>query len=214
MYRRLIASIALAISSVLLNIATGQIAYANRVVNPQLHLLTDPLLDALPFVNSSLWPDVMIYISLGLMAILPLFHKRMLRMYENWFFILGFVMILRAITVPLTNLPDPFPGCAGPDPEAGRFWQQCGSLMFSGHTTTILAAAIVYTHDNNYDPMITICCFLYSFAAILGVLVCRLHWTMDVFVAVWVNVGVAVAYYNTLALTHSKDITGERESLI
>lgn len=214
-YGRLVASIALFVSSMLLNVASGQIAYHNRVVNPQLHELKDALLDVLPLVNSSLWPDIMIYTSFGLMVILPLCHKHMLRMYENYFFLLGFCLLVRAIIVPFTDLPDPFPGCAGPDPEGGKFFQQCGSLMFSGHTTFILAAAIVYTHDNRYHPIITICCVLYSFAAILGVLVCRLHWTMDVLVATGFDVSVAIAYYNTLALTHKQANTEEElESLV
>lgn len=190
------------LGGLLLNIAAGQIAYYNRVRFPELHLLSDPLRDALQraglFIRSTLWPDIMVYASFGLMLLIPLgaYRGRIVQTYEDYFFQLGVCLMFRAIIVPLTNIPDPSPACVGDDPEASSaFFQQCGSMMYSGHTTFLMQFAINWTHAYDYDPAVVVLSIVYVFAGILGVMMCQLHYTMDVAVALLVNGLFAIIYY-------------------
>ena len=136
-----------------------------------------------------------------------LIFKRVLIVY-------GTLMFLRAFTLLLTSLPDPYFLC-GLHPKALYAWHEipwasipvdvltlfgpndensmtCGDLLFSGHTVLFVLCALVwhtYYHTTRVQlNPVKLFVWLLSIVGTLLLLVTRMHWTIDI----------AVAYYITI----------------
>jgi hypothetical protein len=188
-------SVLLFVLALLMNWVMGLVAYAARVKNPQLSVLHDVILDNWATVYTTGWPDGMMYADLAATFAITLLTPRPLFVCGRYLRLLGTVLLMRAVTVASTSYPDPSFDCAGDDPEGGLIIQQCGSLMFSGHTTVFMCSALINTwvvYRVRCSDASSLAWFilnvLYVTAGITGVLVCRLHYGPDVEVAIFLSV--------------------------
>lgn len=174
-------------------------------------ILSDRLLDfelALP--NPTLWHEIMVYGYIGVGVLLFIgINRRRVTLYRRLFTVWGILLLFRSTTIAWTSYPDPSAGCAWGMP-APRFYflESCGDLMFSGHTTGVLSVALVLIDAYPWFPFsgsrvaFHVLSAGAAAAAVLIIVLTRLHYTADVVVATIIT-SLAWGFYY-LAIDHPK----------
>ena len=139
---------------------------------------------------------------------------------RRWLAIYGVVALLRAVTVIVTTLPDSRAFCrqtpgthrldAFPWAEvlsraleiaAGRHFETCGDLVFSGHSTVLALVGMalhsyyrVRSGSVSASPL-KLATWLLIAALLFVIVATRLHYTLDVLVALFVTIAVFNSYH-------------------
>ena len=120
------------------------------------------------------------------------------------FRMVGLTFFLRGLSILLTILPDPYPKCMRRElfnstlGEVGKVLAEnpmlvtslCGHCLFSGHACTLSLVALIWQRLDK--PLWAATAVLVWAGEVLGMLVCRFHYTCDV---VW-GIVVAFAVFN------------------
>jgi hypothetical protein len=133
----------------------------------------------------------------------------------------GVLMILRATTVAVTSLNNPWPACNQcglPDGCPNSLWDavtytmarfplyDCGDLIFSGHTAHFLMMGFIWStyrsSSSSFSSSMSSLCATVErgvvWAAVLGglslLLSCRFHYSIDILVAFYLSVCVWLAW--------------------
>eukprot|EP01102_Stenamoeba_stenopodia_P007281 TRINITY_DN2036_c0_g1_i1.p1 TRINITY_DN2036_c0_g1~~TRINITY_DN2036_c0_g1_i1.p1 ORF type:complete len:312 (+),score=35.60 TRINITY_DN2036_c0_g1_i1:208-1143(+) len=161
------------------------IAYWQEVPGPVLWLA--------PFAN----------MGVGLMMLITLFrflyHRSRLDIFRRIMFISGMLYLMRAFTIVITSLPDPFKEC-GPD-----YWNvpvdqyslfvivfqkfkaaivdgaplDCGDVFFSGHTATLTEFSLAWmTYTKNLPMKIFV--WMLSAFTVFCMIAAYFHYTLDI----------------------------------
>jgi len=180
------------------------VTYASTRFPRDQPVLPDLGFDLFPAYSNVMVSHGILFFCIAFLLVRTILHPRGITMIRRFAIVHGIACLFRSITLISTTYPDPQPSCAHFDPPDGamEFWVRtvyyhsvltCGDLMFSGHTIiytlTALSAQIFMTTVEK-----TICWILMTLGC-LSLIVVRLHYTTDVFIAIYVTVTVYAAYH-------------------
>lgn len=121
---------------------------------------------------------------------------------QNYIFIISSVLLIRAICLMLTSQPTCTPQCYD---DGGSFpFNTCFDYLYSGHTVSITVAAvcIIYNNTRNIEKLLWI---IYVPLSALWIAMSRQHYTVDVFLAVFIGV-ISSVEIKTIYLTSNGNI--------
>lgn len=130
--------------------------------------------------------------------------------------IYGTIMFMRAVTLIITSLPDPYFLCAthtdimytwtnmpwkavffdlflllGFSPNSQRHFMTCGDMVFSGHTVLfVMCALVVHTYYKATPSINTFKLSMWT-VSIIGttlLLITKMHWTLDIVLAYYITI--------------------------
>jgi uncharacterized protein (DUF2062 family) len=199
----MLTSLAFLAGAIVFNSVTNLMCYLRRVVDPQ--PLPDVLHDLIPLVtdsNHALNISLAAYVAFAVFA--PFFtNGNAIHLVNRFCIHIGCMFILRGLMTPLTSMPDPSPGCAGPEPLGAypyiRIWEwvSCGDLVLSGHTTVITTAGLVlfkaFPIRKVWHAIAAVCIFCGTALALVFIVVTRLHYSSDVAMTAILNVSMWVS---------------------
>jgi shingomyelin synthase len=135
--------------------------------------------------------------------------------------IYGILLFLRGCTVLLTSLPDPYPMCRelapgtqalmsldpytivdnallmyGPNDK--RHSMTCGDMIFSGHSVLFVLSALVwhrYYPERKFINPVKSCVSILSALGCTLLIAARVHYTIDVVVAVYLTITIWASYH-------------------
>eukprot|EP01128_Nolandella_sp_AFSM9_P000870 TRINITY_DN10997_c0_g1_i1.p1 TRINITY_DN10997_c0_g1~~TRINITY_DN10997_c0_g1_i1.p1 ORF type:complete len:244 (+),score=12.94 TRINITY_DN10997_c0_g1_i1:57-734(+) len=123
----------------------------------------------------------------------------------------GILMMLRATTVSVTSLNNPWPECFQCGIESGcpssllecitytvsRFpFYDCGDLIFSGHTVHFLLTGFVWiSYSDRATKVEMIANFFCVIIGLSMLLSCRFHYSIDILVAFYLTTAVWFGYH-------------------
>lgn len=193
-------SIAYVVSGFLVMGAVQAANYSRRYIqSPDRYLvLNDLSFEWLPDLsNLSLFHEASVYIPAGIaFFFVVLLHKRLFTLQIRIFLIWGTLFYLRCITIIVTSYPDPSAGCKGADPLSvyinpyvASFFHMasCGDLVFSGHTVMAvmtLEMTLEAFPFRGYYLILHFFALLCTILGVLSILMTRLHYFLDVIVAI------------------------------
>ena len=180
--------------------------------------LEDIASSVLPFYANRALPDYFVY-SLLTLAIIPLsFHRDRLVILVRALLVLGSVYLVRSLSLMLTILPDPSLSCVSDaiagSPGENLFFEalrstvqlrkNCGDMIFSGHTSLMITSSLFFSRYLDgviHSPLLRIAglsiCWLVVLGGCLSIIITRLHYTIDVVVAIFA-VTMIFRYYHYL----------------
>ena len=156
-------------------------------------------------------PNTMVAIELPPALLLLLRHAHARRLLCRAVVIYSMTMACRAGLVLSTTLPDSSPLCRAPEIVTSidrsptwtdidaRAWHiiftcgttlTCGDMMFSGHTVIFVLLALIWTQYLFPGPRfraVRLGAWLWNLLGLFMIVVTRLHYTIDVLVAVYVT---------------------------
>lgn len=165
-------------------------------------------------MNAHLMCDNLLRCTVTATVVLVCTRSQRSLVFKRVLIVYGTLMFLRAFTLLLTSLPDPYFLCSI-HPKAMYGWREipwsripidvltlfgpnkensmtCGDLFFSGHTVLFVLCSLVwhtYYHTTRVQlNPVKLSVWLLSLVGTLLLLVTRMHWTIDI----------AVAYYITI----------------
>jgi hypothetical protein len=174
---------------------------------------TPPLPDIgfmhLPHIGWRLLPDLYYIMFAGYSIVRLLIMRRDgIVIFMRIFLIMGAELIVRAVVVNSTLLPDPYPPCVNYKPHItsyAPFELQCGDVLFSGHTAAWSIISFMWvmhserTVDKVLGVMATVCGGLVLIAT-------RYHYTVDVLIGAYVGVTMCIMYYSFARLINGGDV--------
>jgi hypothetical protein len=163
----------------------------------------------IPYISWRFLPDLYYIIFAGYSILRLLVMKQNgIILFMRIFLIMGAELMLRALVVNSTLLPDPYPPCAHYKPHFttyAPFELQCGDVLFSGHTAawSIISFMWVMHSENMFDKATGV------LGTVLGGLILiatRYHYTVDVLVGAYVGVTMCFIYYSCARLMFGGDV--------
>jgi len=164
----------------------------------------------LPYITWRFLPDLYYILFAGYSIVRLLVMKQNgIVIFMRIFLIMGAELILRALVVNATLLPDPYPPCTHYKPHVttyAPFELQCGDVLFSGHMAawSIISFMWVMHSDHILDRSFGI------LASLLGgfiLVATRYHYTVDVLIGAYVGVTMCLVYYSCARLIFGGDVT-------
>lgn len=181
------------------------LAYIDRIRNPQLQQLPDVIHSSWPRIDNNWiahWPT---YIFIAVVFVALAIHPRRLFLLRRTILHWSLLLFMRGVSVAVTSLPDPNSACWGPDPLPDLWLEtaqgnSCGDLIFSGHTTAALVCALALVEAfpyrcRLYVIAIHIVSAMWTATIITMVLVARLHYTVDVVIAIYATVQMFISLH-------------------
>ncbi|GMI11349.1 hypothetical protein TrVE_jg4938 [Triparma verrucosa] len=169
------------------------------------------------------------------MVILILLSPRRFMILRRLPVVFSGLNLLRSFTVIMTSLPDASPECAKQFVRAGkgtsykdrnfeeavvksfqRAWLliiqpgkhiTCGDMVFSGHTTFITLAMLVFaqycysahpTKNKKLLACVRYCIYLIWFVGVIAIVGTKLHYTLDVFLAIFLTITTWNVYHDAI----------------
>jgi hypothetical protein len=139
--------------------------------------------------------------------------SRGLHVVRRWLFIHGICWNLRAISIAITMLPNPYPQCTPPSIYnyyinaflvATSYEVTCSDLFFSGHTIMMsLATCIWFTYTDSRYILIRLLIVPVLLGGIFVLISTHFHYTVDVFYGLSIGV-ILWLLYHYLAKTIEK----------
>lgn len=211
--RALVAATCLCASSVMTGYSVSLAWYRHPYDRPALDDIVHTTFPALAAWGRFGIPNAMVAAELPPALLLLLRHAHARRLLCRAVVVYSMTMAARAVLVLSTTLPDSSPLCRDPEMvgAAGRAapptWQEldararriiftagttltCGDMMFSGHTVIFVLLALVWTHYLFPGPRFRAAragAWLWNLLGLFMIVVTRLHYTIDVLVAVYVT---------------------------
>ncbi|CAM9978336.1 unnamed protein product [Discosporangium mesarthrocarpum] len=185
------------------------------------------------YINEHSLPDVLVAFLGRAGCLFSLCHPQRLKIIRRICMIFGMVLLMRAVSVSVTVLPDASPVCRerfsqlweenlfpGAFMEAARFaWSPtsmvtCGDMIFSGHTSCLMMVALVFRKycrakklqtkvifkdfhvTEQLCSMIRLAVYGYVGIGCLVIIGSKLHYTLDVLLAILFNYGVFRCYHD------------------
>jgi hypothetical protein len=191
-------------------IGSQMLTYSRRAdPGPRLH---DVFLDQSYVSYSHWWADSIAMLFVASVLGCVVVRARGFVLLRHFCSLLSIAYLLRSITLPLTSLPDPSDACQGADPEpSGIGVSMCNGLIFSGHTSLLIVSSFVLldaadffmVQQDDKSPrcrrflvvsMVSTACTV----GVLGLLYARMHYTIDVVIAILVCFPLCIAYYHRI----------------
>ena len=174
-------------------------------------MLPDLAFDALPHVPElALAPDACMRL-VWLVLAGCIFREREWRALTITFFdAQSQLLVLRAITVPLTSLPSPVAPCVDKLPRdwlpfladpairmlsADGLMSWCHDLVFSGHTAHLMLVALFVHSIARTRAAVRVGTYVLVGVGIGALLLARLHYTLDVVLALFATTAVFSRYH-------------------
>lgn len=186
--------------------------------------LPDLFHDYLPDLSGTEWeviPDYILNVDYLCTVALLLYRGVFISVLCRSVIVYAALMVLRCITVLVTTLPDSDPHCRlvvpGTVPmseiDYGKVWEKtlsliipvnpitCGDMIFSGHTAIMVMLALIWHHyyparKGNYavNP-VKVVVWLTTFFVLMVIIAVRKHYTVDVFLGLYLTMTVWGAYH-------------------
>ncbi|KAL0478870.1 sphingomyelin synthase-related protein [Acrasis kona] len=146
----------------------------------------------LPYVHHETLPDYLTLGYLGISFLIILFTRKMsvaVDAARRLLIVLGVVFFIRAVSISVTWLPNPFPLCkaselGNPLVEAllilAAQAKTCQDCFFSGHSVAITLSCMLWYDYLNTKIWIRLLAIPAAFIGALVILLCRFHYTVDV----------------------------------
>ncbi|KAG0270263.1 hypothetical protein DFQ27_009055 [Actinomortierella ambigua] len=164
----------------------------------------------------------LIFTLIGVLTICPTWTTRVI-VIRRLLWVIGAISVFRALTLSVTTLPTPKEGCK-PSVKTG-FWdmlwvainmipgtiQACTDDIFSGHTTYMVTAAIQWRLycKNRWIKWFA---YVYITVGLYFVIATRLHYTVDVVLAVFITYAAWSIYMAMIDIVMDKEYFGVRRS--
>ena len=156
----------------------------------------------LPDLYHQALPDYRLYHEYtDFMPVIPLilfiYLDKFNHIYE-YLLLISIIYILRAICFTVTVLPSPSKECEceweiEPKTKLRKFlniiYQEgCNDCIFSGHTSTMIMSTLFLLRYNINNTFVKVILIIYNILGALAIIVTRLHYTVDVFLATIINI--------------------------
>ena len=187
----------------------GLISYINEwfaVNQPNYYKMEKPLKDfgfiLLPQINPD-YGNYMIYLMLFYFCVR--FLLKDISIITSFFLIIAIIFTMRLVCFNVTHMPFTWKNC-----ENTKSWQRkymfiydsssCGDYMFSGHTANYILILLFFIYfSQNMKEKILVA--IYSFFGIVAVIAGRIHYSVDVFVAIFITI-LSFYTFRYFCLTH------------
>ncbi|KAG0332480.1 hypothetical protein BG004_001256 [Podila humilis] len=159
-----------------------------------------------------------VFTLIGMALICPTWTARCI-VLRRVFWVVGTLSVYRALTLSVTTLPTPKQGCS-PATKKGfwdMFWialqmipgtvQACTDDIFSGHTTFMVTCAIQWRLYCK-NKWVTYFSYIYITVGLYFVIATRLHYTVDVVLAVFITYSVWSLYIAMIDVVMEKEYFG------
>ncbi|KAJ2739206.1 metalloendopeptidase [Coemansia sp. Cherry 401B] len=176
-------------------------------------ILDDVMLEQLPFISQRWVSDVLVNSAAiiavtGSVFLAPGWQARMVLLRRiGW--IMGILYFLRSITISVTTMPPSIDNCRPQEAHSASEWARivpmmisgqlsgCTDKLFSGHTSILVISFLVWTRYARHWAFIAYSA-VHTVLGIGSVLAVRLHYTVDVVLAVVLTWLVHCVYYMLL----------------
>ena len=111
-----------------------------------------------------------------------LLYKKDIEILSNFFYACGILFLLRIVTFSLTTLPTP-KNCNAPPFVLGG----CGDLLYSGHYIWFTVSMYIILKKTNIKRIFKIFFVICYIVSIYSTLVCRNHYSIDIFIAIMLS---------------------------
>lgn len=176
-------------------------------------------------------PDMCIMLMVLLTSLLTAFNRHSMAMARRFFTVYGLLMLFRSICIVVTSLPDAHPACRKATPgtsmvkdmeirdviarglqmlvPVGHF--TCGDMVYSGHTMVLVLCGMMWHTYYKIRPgtfainPVKVLIWLIVVVGLFFIVVTRLHYTLDVIVALYLSATLWSAYHriaNDIAKNH------------
>ncbi|KAF9209362.1 hypothetical protein BGZ59_010154 [Podila verticillata] len=159
-----------------------------------------------------------VFTLIGMAFICPTWTARAI-VLRRVFWVVGTLSVYRALTLSVTTLPTPKKGCV-PATKTGfwdMFWialqmipgtvQACTDDIFSGHTTFMVTCAIQWRLYCK-NKWVTYFSYCYITVGLYFVIATRLHYTVDVVLAIFITYSVWSLYIAMIDVVMEKEYFG------
>lgn len=177
--------------------------------------------EILPFIDFFELPNFVVEMQLYMFLALLTFHPKRFIILRRTTLMLGIIYLFRSITVLLTSLPDSSPICHAQfmDSVTGSYKKNrlyptvfyralkilkngggditCGDMIFSGHTSLLFLLYFMF-HKYCPNPIIHGLVNFNTFLGVIGILCTRLHYTIDVVIAIGITSSVFNEYHRLI----------------
>lgn len=167
-------------------------------------------------------PDFFIALLLSATMLFILSRPQRATIARRFFTVYATLMLMRCVTIVVTSLPDALPICHTLTPGTQRFVDiniravilkairmvvplaghtpemTCGDMVFSGHSTILVICGLVWhTYHRRVDGfnLIKTGVWLLASCGLISILVVRLHYTIDVLLALFLTISVWTSYH-------------------
>ncbi|KAF9163260.1 hypothetical protein BGX21_011115 [Mortierella sp. AD011] len=186
-------------------------------------LLEDRGFDIFPALKSNTSANIFVMTSIvftviGMALICPNWTERGI-ILRRVFWVVGILSVYRALTLSVTTMPTPKEHC---DPATARgfgpmFWialqmipgtvEACTDDIFSGHTVFMVTSAIQWRLYCK-NKWITYFTYIYITIGLYFVVATRLHYSVDVILAIFITYGVWSLYIGMIDVVMEKEYFG------
>lgn len=184
------------------------------------------------YIDDHALPDRLV-VFLGRVTIcLAALHPRRFMLFRRLFTIVGLVLLMRAVSVTVTVLPDASPVCQAKSntPQDSNMFPKvllqavqfvvspssiitCGDMVFSGHSSALMMCALTFSKycrvkhlstkvfirsialSENYLRPLRRLVYMYCMVGFLIIIGSRLHYTLDVVLAIALNYWTFTSYH-------------------
>jgi len=144
-----------------------------------------------PFVPCLLSLNVIMFVAAFIELFVILFDNRRLIIIKRVAILFSILFMLRNLSMIVTSLPDPSPLCRRVSTEQLNINPRsifdaltgitCGDMIFSGHTITLLMPPMLHMHY--FGGIMSIFFWINAFVGTIFILLSRLHYSIDIFIA-------------------------------
>lgn len=172
--------------------------WVQRFVIINNYLNAPPLLDLgyflLPYISTSSLSDIYMTVMIVVVIVKTFLFQgvsRGLHVVRRWLFIHGICWCLRAVSIAITMLPNPYTQCV--PPTISNYWINaflvatsyevtCSDLFFSGHTIMMsLATCIWFTYTSSRYVLVRLLIVPVLLGGVFVLISTHFHYTVDVF---------------------------------
>lgn len=196
----LIASIIGYTCALLLMGRCNAIANLRRPMPPNDILLNDMAFQVLPHYDDNMPANFLVYSAIWGLSLTMIIHPRRRSLSRRLLTVWAMIYILRCTTIISTSLPDPNHLCRDGrtlNDTIGTFFDglSCGDMIFSGHTVVLVLGPLMMRQAFVMPKWARVALIMWSLAGMLGLLIVRMHYAVDILVALYLSFLMYVAYH-------------------
>ncbi|KAK9768878.1 hypothetical protein K7432_000109 [Basidiobolus ranarum] len=178
--------------------------------------IQDPLTDlgfsTVPILTKVWAPDFFVF-SLLLTTLCSLIYLartwlEAIVILRRFVWLTGTLYLLRSITIIVTTLPCPRDCQPIQTKSYGEFlwvaltmlagqYQTCSDNIFSGHTMILVSCMTMWSIYGR-KRWVIVCAYVYGISGILSIVATRMHYTVDIFLAILITKGLYTLYFSSV----------------